>query len=347
MRTLSLYSELQPGLPLGDTACRVCRYALLGRCDAVPTRSSYLARGRGVVGCHDAVAQSRMANDLYGRFVEPGPSSHGQLQLPQFIPAIQDGIGGLGGLCGNRVFAVYLKSILKPSGSVRFDEPGVMRRALGLSEDDRVGLIASADDHLMERFWRESDAQDAWRRVAGLKFDFATSFAFSSWETMPRWDQIYNIDRGLITYDLLTAHGVSTIPFVLLDCSHRDREYSLQWVSERSDVDTVAVLTQCRKRPSEWAQILDEMASFSRDVGRKIRFAVVGPSTPARINSVLAHFPSSTIITADPFQKALHGREVLASGRSRANHFRDFASIAVSNIDWYVRQCRIAAQGTL
>jgi hypothetical protein len=347
MKSLPQYIERQPGLPLSSAVCEVCRYHAAGRCDAIPTRASYLASGEHLIGCLDIERQSAMSSDLYGRFVRQCNSNQENLQLPAFIPAVTDGLGSLQGSFNTAGVAIYLTSLLKKSGQLRFDDPERMREHFGLPYGAKVGLVGVVDDRRLERLWHTSDASDVWRRLAQLDFDWTTSFSYSAWEDMPKWDQIYNIDRGLVTHDLLSARGIPTIPFVLFDCTARDREDSLAWLERRPDVQTVAVLTQCRKTGADLERVLDEMSALHADLSRSVQFLVVGPSTPRRIQRVMERFPTAKIVTEGPFQKALHGKEAIDNlGIWRDNYSDSRELLFARTAAFYAARCSEFSEAT-
>lgn len=342
-RSLPLHAD-QLGLGLAHTVCGSCRYHSEQRCHG-PSSGSYLESGAHVVGCLDAARQREMSADLYRRFVPQSESNQDGLDLPVFTPSISNGLPALQDTVEHGEYAVYLSSLLTENGKrLRFDDPLELRKHLGLSATAKLGLVGVVADWRLEAMWHQSDIIDVWHKIARLNFHWTTSLSFSAWESMPRWDQMYNIDRGLVSHDLLAAHGVPTIPFMLFDCTREDREYSLDWLERRPDVQTVAVLTQCRRRHHEFLSILNEMDALSEGLGRPLRFLVVGASSPGRVRRLMERFPSASLVNETLFHKALNGQEMVGrSGRWRPNRSMPRALLFARSVRWFVDHCKSAA----
>lgn len=340
----------QRALPVTAPACPDCPYALNGRCEGPITIESFTRRDESVIGCYDASRIKTYYEELLPDIINqtgPAPASnHDRLRLPPFIPMIKDGLDLSTEPQGDALYGVSLGTLLKDSGDLRFDSPEKLRRFLGLGKQARLALICTAADWKIERFWKVSESRQVWGRIALLNFDFVTSATFSVWSEQPRSDQIYNQDRNFLTHDFLCALGIPSVPFTFFYTgSELDYRNVIRWLRGRPDLHKVAILAQLRRSKVKFVKVLEYMRSIASDVGRPLDFVVVGVATAEKIDRLLREFKTATVVTHQPFMKAMRSGEQTLSDLSHIkNSAESRERLAVHNMERFHDYCRRRVQ---
>jgi len=335
-------AHAQTSLEYGLLACSVCPYGLSGRCEGerTATPESFRWGDPYVIGCTDPERQTLYYADLHGSGrSKPRRAQHSRLTLPVFIPQVPTGLSKIPPFKANALFSVSLSTILDPNGRVKYKSANSLRRALRLPVSARLALIGTAIDHTIEQLWQTAEEQDAWNKIAALRFEFSTSLTYSVWEKHPRFDQIISQEKNFATHDLLLGHGVQSIPFLFF---YDDRDYAeiISWLQVHKDVKKVAVLSQFKHSTRGFELLLKEMHSLERDLFRQFHFVVVGPASATKIQRILDEFPSVTIVTHQPIFKAIYGRRTLSNLRHvKADIHITKEQLAVNNVERYWQYC--------
>jgi hypothetical protein len=298
-------------------------------------------QGSSLVSCIDIERRGLFFDELHGR-LHPIPRSSFQdkITLPPFIPGVKGGLQ-LSGVGANTLFAVSYKEVLGQSGDLVVSTLDELKRRMGLPDDARVALIGTAKDYQLEALWHIARPHGVWERIAAMGFEFVTSCTFSVWDESPRFDQIRNQERNLLTHDILANMGVPSIPF-LFPFDESDYRAAFEWLNERPDIHKIAILAHYYRRRHHFVQLLRNMCKLQEGAGRSLEFLVVGAATLGKIAAVLSEF-DATILVWKPFQAATAGLrttenlhhpkdEVLRFGMSREE-------LAVYNIGRYRRRC--------
>jgi len=159
-------------------------------------------------------------------------------------------------------------------------------------------------DSRLERFWRRSQQEAGFDRLGQLEFTAATSFTFSVWDQQPRFDQIYNQDRNLVTYDLLRARGIPTIPYLLCSATE-DYTAAGNWLKAHPEVDMVAATAQHYRGPESFSEFLARLDRLRTEAQRRLRFLVVGCAKTERIRRLFLELGDATVVTGHPVHCAL------------------------------------------
>jgi hypothetical protein len=263
-------------------------------------------RGPSLVTCDDIERRQMLLDDLYRGHTEiPNRSHQSDVTLPAFIPGVRDGMPDFPAFRSNSLFAVSLDSLVRKTGTLRFESIDELKSQLRLREDARIALIGTAKDRKIERLWTISDRINVWRQIADFGFDFVTSLTFSVYDENPRADQIYNQDRNFLTHDMFANLGVPSIPFIY---PYNDDDYrdAFSWLRARPDIYRLAVLAQFYKTNSQFEQFIQNMRLIQDGVGHLLEFLVVGVARRDRIASILREF-NATIVSWKPFDCALNG----------------------------------------
>ncbi len=350
MKDFTEIAYRQMALPMTAPACPDCPYTRKGRCEGPITIESFTRRDESVIGCYDATRikayYKELARDSVAKMKRAPRSRHEQLRLPSFIPMIKDGLSLRAEHRSETLYGVSLGTMLKDCGDLRFDSPEELRRFLGLYDRARLALIGTAADWKIERFWKVSESRQVWQRIALLQFEFVTSTTFSVWNEQPRSDQIYNQDRNFFTHDYLCALGIPSVPFAFFYTgSEFDYRNIINWLQGRPDLRKVAILAQLRRSKVKFEKVLEYMRSISGDVGRPLDFIVVGVAAAEKIDRVLREFKSATIVTDQPFMKAMRcGERTLRDLSHVKNGEESRERLAVRNIERFHDYCHDRAQ---
>jgi hypothetical protein len=341
----------QMALPVMAPACPACSYRQKARCEGPITIESFTRRDESVIGCYDAdrikAYYNELTRDAVGKIKFLPPSRHELLRLPAFIPMIKDGLSLRAEPKPEVLYGVSLGTLLKDCGDLRFDSPEKLRSFLGLNDQARLALIGTAADWRIERFWKVSESRQVWRRLSLLQFEFVTSATFSVWSEQPRSDQIYNQDRNFFTHDYLCALGIPSVPFTFFYTgSELDYRNVINWLKGRPDLRKVAILAQLRRSKVKFEKVLEYMRAISGDVGRPFDFVVVGVATAEKIDRILREFKTATIVTHQPFMKAMRcGKQTLRDLSHVKNGEESRERLAIGNIECFRNYCHNRAQG--
>jgi hypothetical protein len=300
---------MQFSLPLLAPACMRCPYWVREWCrgpEGTPSRK----QREGKLDCISPEVQEAAYRELHDGWIPTDvPSLHDRISLPRFIPGIPTRAKWRRPRFDREmVFGVSFKSLIEKDGGLSYTSPRQLRAALRLPADARLALIANADDPRIEAFWKRAAKRNAWSKLEGLQFEFATSCTFSVWDNDPRFDQIYNQERNWRTYDLFSSLGLPTIPFVF-SLRHRNQLELGLLFEQHPEVRIVAMLAQCLRSKDQFNEFLEDMQAVAEAAHRTLHFLVVGVAEPGRMRRIAQRF-SASFVTDQPIRCAIHGKLV-------------------------------------
>jgi hypothetical protein len=253
-----------------------------------------------VIGCLDPSRQATYYEDLHRHLPPQTPNPPPLPGLPAFIPVLGRGVPKNTLLPEANLYGVGWNSLFSETGTLKYRTPEHLRRALGLKKDARVCLIGTGHDESLESFWIKSEPHEALRQVAALDLTFSTTTTYSVWDDYPRFDQIYNQERNLATYEWLTGHGVPTIPFIF--CAlEPDYKAAAKWLDEHSEVEIIATSAQGYKGPLRFYEFMADLRRLQQISNRPLQFLIVGCCTGWKIDLLYEHFPIAAIVSGLPF----------------------------------------------
>lgn len=259
-----------------------------------------------VFGCMDKTRREMAFADTYDR-VHPTAllKDQNDIKLPPFIAGVKSGLS-LEAADHIPLFAISLGDIITTQGDLRFQSVAEIRKFYKLPSNAKLALIGTSKDSKLQALWRMSDLLNIWERIAKMGFEWVTGLSFSVWDEQPRFDQIVNQDRNLLTYDYLNSHGVPSIPIVY---PHDESDYRAfgAWMEERRSIRIVAVYAAFYRRNIEFIQFLANMRSIQKNISRPVEFLVISAATQPKIDAVLSEFKAS-FVNWKPFQKARSGQ---------------------------------------
>jgi hypothetical protein len=236
------------------------------------------------------------------------------------------------------LYGVALTTVLRGTGDVRYAVPSQVRRQLGLGEGGRLCLIGTAKDARLENAWVGSERNDLWARLAGLSFEFTTTTTFSVWDRQARFDQIYNQERNLRSYDRFAAYGLPVAPFLFFP-GETDLEAAMAWLEAHPAVDLVGVLAQFYRSSEAFGRLLGGMRVLRASAPRPLRFLVTGCATAPKLERLFAEFPSATVASTKPVMKALWGHATRTGLRHSAAWSTKRELLVERNVARYIAFC--------
>lgn len=310
------------------------------RCEGAITEESLTMRDPSVIGCYDSERIKQYYNYLHEQEeIESPPARHDSLTLPSFIPVLISGMPHGIEFPPDRLYGVYLKTLLNDNGSPRYATPGSLRKGLQLPPEARLALFQTATDILIEKAWILSEVRYLWERIFSLNFEFVTSTTYSVYEDNPRSDQIYNQERNFRTHDIFCSLGVPCIPFLFFNPqSQRDYDSIIKWLGTRRDVTKVAMLAHCYRGKTAFARMISHMKTIVKDVERPLEFVLVGAATLDKIR-LMREFPNTTFATKQPVFKGTYRQRILPDLRPDEVRVTDVskAQLVVENIEQFDR----------
>lgn len=299
-------------------ACDGCPYMHKGRCEgAITTGSREIMSGPSVIGCDDLELIMRHYRYLHDQeTIKPQPARHDCLTLPSFIPVLKGGMPRGIKFPQDKLYGVYLRTVLTRHGGLDKKTPGDLRAALRLSPNARLALFITATDKLIERAWNLSEIRDIWERIFSLNFEFVTSATYSVYEEDARADQIYNQERNFRTHDIFCSLGVPCLPFLFFNPkSPHDYDNIINWLRAHRDVTKVSVLAHCYRQKPAFEGMVSQLKTIVRDVARPLDFMFVGVATQYKVQRLLLEFPNATFVTVQPVMKGIKGQRTLPNLR--------------------------------
>lgn len=298
-------------------------------------------RDPSVIGCYDSERIKQYYNYLHSQEeIESPLARHNSLTLPSFIPVLISGMPRGIELPPDRLYGVYLKTLLNDNGSPRYATPGSLRKGLQLPPEARLALFQTATDKLIEKAWILSEVRYLWERIFSLNFEFVTSTTYSVYEDNPRSDQIYNQERNFRTNDIFCSLGVPCIPFLFFNPqSERDYDSIIKWLHTRRDVTKVAVLAHSYKQQTAFDRMVSHLKTIVRDIERPLEFVLVGAATRDKLQRLMLEFPNTTFATTQPVFKGTYGQRILPDLRPDEICVTDVskAQLVVENIEQFDR----------
>jgi hypothetical protein len=335
-------------LPYQSPICSRCSYRQRRLCFGSEEAISLFPKEEQTIGCHDSDRQSRAYRELHDGWIpKAAPALQQGLILPRFIPVVPPrSPRGSARFERGLIFGVSFKTVVKQNGALEYTSPVRLRAALRLPPDARLALIANAKDPKIEEFWSQAAKRKVWSRLVGLNFEFATSCTYSVYDRDPYFDQIYNQERNWRTYEVFSELGLPTIPFVFR-LRHRNQLELKPWFDDHPEVKIVAMLAQRLKSPAQFQEFVLDMEDLASVAQRDLHFLVVGVAKGRRIHHIASRF-NATFVTDQPFQCALHGKQLDSELRPhKANPRVRPRRLAVENVARCIEFCNSLEPGSM
>lgn len=193
-----------------------------------------------------------------------------------------------------------------------------LRELIGLSADQRVGVVLFGKDKRLERLWE-------WRLVhvpliADAGYALWVPPSYSNYLDRPRTEFLVNAKRSLTYFALLQRHGVPTMPRIAWIIEYDARRFA-RWVNANPAVEWVA-LDLARTTIPGWQRELRLLAIFDRLTDRRLSYLVHGPAVQHRcvdlyrlIGTSRMHLTNAHAASMKPAVDGASFRERFASER--------------------------------
>jgi hypothetical protein len=227
-------------------------------------------------------------------------------QLPAFIATVGESSMTIPADLEANTFGISLGKIIGEKGNLTVSSIEDIRAKFGIPGRSKVILIGTGQDRPLENLWKIHRTHQIFERLAQIRFDCVTSLTFSVWNTeFPRPDQLRNYHRNLWTYDRFVSLGVPCIPF-FFPVDEGDFAYLKIWLSQRPEVNTVAVYARFFHREEAFSSYINYLVKIQECAGRKLRFLVCGIGKPENIERLGRKF-NCLFENSSMYAKSIHG----------------------------------------
>jgi hypothetical protein len=151
-----------------------------------------------------------------------------------------------------------------------------LRQFFRIIPDARIVLISVAQDHELEKMWRDMLVRDLPGFLARLEIEHITSPNYSIPDDLPRTEGLVNIARIVKASDQLSRAGLSVIPH--LNASH-ERQWR-NWTSFLKEHDHLKFVAKefqtglASARKAKWH--ISKLLEMQQRIGRGIHLCAVG-----------------------------------------------------------------------
>ena len=263
------------------------------RCSGPQTVESLIENQGYRLSCYDTRKTNQLLKNLdrHGLPSQRYPILQG---LPAAIPVLCEGMPD--GICLDPriLYGVALDDLLHEDGRIKYSSGRDLRTAFHLPPEGRLCLLASVKDPCLEKMWSRSLADQVWKQIRRLRFEFVTGMTFSIFEMHSRNGQLLNQKRNLMSVDFLAREGVPVVP-VFCEVVQEDLEFASRWLKRRPAIRVIAGLAQSWKTEQEFACFLWRMKFLKNHVQRPLHFLIIGCSTADRIMKLFQELQEVTV----------------------------------------------------
>lgn len=220
------------------------------------------------------------------------------LSLPHYIPNVPRGNKDLYIDYAPEYVTVNLGKIVSP---VKLKVAASLTDLLGVPSTTKVIIQSYGKDMLIENIWPER--VEVFRELSRLRPYAITSVNYSIWDSQNHFEQLMNIKRGLLTFELMQDMGLPAILHIYWAGLETLRTWA-RWIGMNPSVNTVAINLQTMRKQSDWEKAMRELRYFAAIVPRQLHYLITGPITIARIREVKDILGSVTLSNGYPAYKA-------------------------------------------
>lgn len=211
------------------------------------------------------------------------------LYLPHYIPNLPRGNQTHYTEYVPEYVTVNLGKIVSP---VKLKVAASLNDALGLPPTTKVIIQCYGKDRLIENMW--PNRAEVLRELARLRPYAITSVNYSIWDNQNHFEQLMNIKRGLLTFEMMQDIGLPAILHLYWSGYETLRTWA-RWIGANSAINTVAINLQTLRKDADWSKAMTELRYFVSIVPRQLHYLITGPITVDRIRQVKEVLGSVTI----------------------------------------------------
>ena len=209
--------------------------------------------------------------------------------LPHYIPNVPRGNQALYNDYAPEYVTVNIGKIVSP---VKLKVATSLNEALGLPPSTKVIIQCYGKDRLIENIW--PNREEVLRELYRLKPYAITSVNYSIWDSQNHFEQLMNIKRGLLTFEMMQDIGLPAILHIYWTGLETLRTWA-KWIADNPSVNTVAINLQTLRKKEDWDKAMAELRYFTSIVPRQLHYLITGPITVDRIKEVKSIFGSITL----------------------------------------------------
>jgi hypothetical protein len=225
-------------------------------------------------------------------------------ELPPYVPCVSP-VGFIRGSLSSPAVAVPLDEVLSPKA--QSTERGLkLRDRLGIGPETRLILIGFPNDQLLEHAWPRRHT--IMRELADLRPDLATAFGYPVYENDTRLENLYNMKRSLLTYQLWQRYGVPAVPNISW-FNGRDLDRWCDWLHSNTSVSMVAIDLQSVDTSRDWEFALSGLEYLGGNAPSTLSYFIYGVAKPDRVAVLTELIPRVHLSNQYPFMMAVQGHQ--------------------------------------
>jgi len=204
----------------------------------------------------------------------------------------------------------FLRSLQRsPTWAELKTENAALRTAYKLRHDTRILLVGVDEDARLESFWSEHRTAEACEALAALQLDGITVPNFSHFTDVPRFQNLRNRKRILLSAERLSDAGVS-VSFHINANTEGDWDFTLGFLKEHSEatVVTMEFQTGARANGNVGQEVFDELVRLQDRLGWPLHPLLIGAAR--YYTQAQREFQSFSVIDSQPFMRTL-ARQIL------------------------------------
>lgn len=261
---------------------------------------------------------------------------------PSYVPQIHHD-GGRKKRLPEEWVSIPLAAITKKDKGkldIRFGSRKEMCEKLQLCEDSRISLSCVSPDPLIESFWRFHRKRDLLKKIADLRFSFATVPNYSFMLDTPHLNSLFNLSRIFRMTERMSEAGIPTVPHI----NARTKADWKKWedvLRTHSGIRYVAMEFQTGLRNQERsANFLRRFEQMQIGLERDIHPIVIGGT--GRSRDVAKLCPSFTLVDSTPFFKTVKRQVLVLRANKRRPNWETLRSDGGECLgDWLSRTIRL------
>ena len=190
-----------------------------------------------------------------------------------------------------------------------------MRKALGLSKGQRMLLSCHVRDQDLDTLWAQRPRSI--EHLIHANYDLVLAPGFSVWRDHFRLDQLAAIRKSAVTFQDLCAKGIPAVPHFAGLIAH-DWRRAGYWLAAHPEIEVACLDFQRSRDEKSWQEELAAARILRDSAVRDLSWIVNGVAAPHRLIQIRELLGDFTLLTSDPYMRAMRGRAPWPTAHSMA-----------------------------
>lgn len=184
---------------------------------------------------------------------------------------------------------------------------------LRIPEETQIILVNHDEDWLIEDYWRNALIKGYIEALARANIVLATGFNYSLFDEHARMTHLISMKKSLITAKELTEAGLPTIPHLYWK-TRRDLDRWVDFLRKNDSIQMASLNFTFKKRKEEFNQAVKDVKYIADNVGRKIRWLVVGVFKVNKVKYLARQLSHVSVMSAKIIRLAKSRRVITDMG---------------------------------